>query len=65
MDRCPICGETLRSALVVCGRCGELLPLRVVVVSEGSHGDRFAVVAEGQEARSEKWEAEEQEEVNG
>jgi len=38
MGRCPICKESLQDALVVCAHCGELLPLRVVVVSEGSHG---------------------------
>ena len=49
MDRCPECGETLQDTLVVCGHCGQILPLRVVVVSEGSHGGGFAVVAEEQE----------------
>ncbi len=48
MDQCPICGGSLEHVLVVCGQCGEMLPLRVVVVSEGSHGGGFAVVAEEQ-----------------
>jgi hypothetical protein len=47
MDQCPICEKSLRDALVICGYCGEELPLRVVVVSEGSRGDGgFAVVEE-------------------
>ncbi len=33
MEHCPICGEPLVRALVVCGGCGEELPLQVVVVS--------------------------------
>jgi len=63
MGRCPICKESLQDALVVCAHCGELLPLRVVVVSEGSHGGGFALVVENtdqQEARCRV-----QEEVNG
>jgi len=60
MDHCPKCGETLQDALVVCGHCGKVLPLQVIVVSEGSRGGGFAVVAEEQRSRR----AEEQEEVN-
>ena len=37
------------------------MPLRVVVVSEGSHGSGFAVAAEEQKARGRKQEAEEKE----
>ncbi len=59
MDRCPACSESLRNALVVCGQCGERLPVRVVVVSEGSHGGGFAVVVAERAGR------EAQEEVNG
>lgn len=45
MDQCPICEESLHDALVICGYCGEELPLRVVVVSEGSRGNGgFALV---------------------
>ena len=53
MDKCPICQETFRDALVICAHCGELLPLRVVVVSEGSHGGGFALVedADGEDER--------------
>jgi hypothetical protein len=43
MYRCPICHDPLRNAIVVCGVCGEELPLRVVVISEGSHGGGIAV----------------------
>ncbi|GEM_PF-4922559 len=44
MNECPTCGGDVREAVVVCGVCGEVLPLRVVAVSEGSHGGGFAVV---------------------
>ena len=54
MDQCPICGGSLEDALVVCGQCGEILPLRVVVVSEGSHGGGFAVVAENTDRQDER-----------
>ena len=57
MDRCPECGNTLQDALVVCGHCGEILPLRVIVVSEGSQGEGFALVTEKQEARGKRQEA--------
>ncbi|MEA3340318.1 MAG: hypothetical protein U9R15_10160 [Chloroflexota bacterium] len=62
MDECPVCKETLRDALVVCAHCGEVLPLRVVVVSEGSHGGGFALVkrVDGEDAGSKM-----QEEING
>ncbi len=62
MDRCPECGKTLQDALVVCGHCGEVLPLRVVVVSEGSHGGGFALVADNTDAQDERIST--QEEVN-
>ncbi len=44
-EGCPGCGQSVRDALVVCGHCGQVLPLRVVVVSEGSHGGGWALVA--------------------
>ncbi len=45
MDRCPICGLPIDGAVVLCGQCGEELPLYVVVVSEGSDDESlFAVV---------------------
>jgi len=54
-------GEDVREA-VVCGHCGEVLPLRVIVVSEGSRGGGFALVenTDGEEARCKM-----QEEANG
>lgn len=63
MDSCPVCGASLQDALVICGHCGEVLPLRVIVVSEGSHGGGFAVVENtaGEEERI----VAEQEEVDG
>ena len=64
MDRCPECGETLQDALVVCGHCGEVLPLRVVVVSEGSHGGGFALVVENTDQQDERILEINQEEVN-
>lgn len=54
MDQCPICEGALRDALIVCRYCGEELPLRVIVVSEGSRGQGFAVTTiEGQEGTRE------------
>jgi CRISPR-associated protein Csm1 len=50
MGRCPICGGNLRGAVIVCGRCRTELPLRVIVVSEGSHGGGFAIVKGKQKA---------------
>ena len=44
MGRCPICKQKLRDALIVCRYCGEELPFRVVVVSEGSRGGGYALV---------------------
>ena len=44
MNKCPICAQPLRDAHVVCAGCGEVLPLRVIIVSEASHGDGFALV---------------------
>ena len=64
MDRCPECGETLQDALVVCGHCGEVLPLRVVVVSEGSHGGGFALVVENTDRQDGRILEINQEEVN-
>lgn len=46
MDRCADCGALLRDAVVLCRGCGRELPLRVVVVSEGSRGGGFALVVE-------------------
>jgi hypothetical protein len=45
MEECPVCDAPLAEALVVCGHCGERLPLRVVLVSEGSRGQGFALTA--------------------
>jgi hypothetical protein len=44
VEHCPECGQPAVEALVVCAHCGEVLPLRVVLVSEGSHGGGFALV---------------------
>jgi hypothetical protein len=47
VDRCPICQLPIEQAIVLCSQCGEELPLRVVVISEGSDGaSLFAVVRE-------------------
>ena len=46
MDRCPICTASIDHAIVICSTCGEELPLRVVIVSEGSRGGHFGVVRE-------------------
>ncbi len=46
MGRCPICGEMLQDAIVVCRNCGEELPLHIIVVSEGSWGGGFAIAVE-------------------
>jgi hypothetical protein len=46
VENCPFCGGSLREATVICHGCRQELPLRVVVVSEGSHGGGFAVVVE-------------------
>ncbi len=51
MDHCPECGETLDNVVILCGQCGQELPLRVVVISEGSRGGGFVLtreVAEGE-----------------
>jgi hypothetical protein len=45
LERCPVCDTSLHDARVVCAGCGEELPLRVVLVSEGSQGGGFALVA--------------------
>ncbi len=64
MDRCPECGNTLQDALVVCGHCGEILPLRVIVVSEGSQGEGFALV-KNTDRQDERILTQVQEKVNG
>ncbi|MBN1933085.1 MAG: hypothetical protein JW934_00395 [Anaerolineae bacterium] len=46
MELCPACGEKTECARVVCGGCGQELPLRVVVISQASWGSDFAVIAE-------------------
>ncbi len=46
MDGCPTCAEPTRNARVVCTGCGEVLPLQIAVVSEGSHGGGFALAKE-------------------
>ena len=46
MDRCSNCDADLREALLVCGRCGGHLPIRVLIVSQGSRGGNFALVEE-------------------
>jgi hypothetical protein len=51
MEQCPICGEELTRALMVCRYCGEELPLSVIIVSEGSHGGGFALAAEANRHR--------------
>jgi hypothetical protein len=43
MQQCPICTTPLDDARVVCAACGEDLPLRVIVISEGSQGGGFAL----------------------
>ena len=48
MQHCPGCGDGLHRALVICDECGEVLPLRVVIVSEGSRGGGYAVVVDEQ-----------------
>jgi hypothetical protein len=45
MEQCPVCGERTENARVVCGGCGQELPLRVVVIGECSWGPGFAVIA--------------------
>ena len=52
MDRCPTCTEPLHNAQVVCAGCGEVLPLQIVVVSEGSQGGGFALVKEVREKQN-------------
>lgn len=51
MERCPICEEPLARAVIVCGGCGEELPFRVVVVSEGSQGGGFVLAVEEREGK--------------
>jgi hypothetical protein len=46
MEQCPVCGESIARARVVCGGCGQELPVRVVVIGECSWGPGFAVIAE-------------------
>ena len=56
MSRCVVCGEPLQKAVLVCHYCGEELPVRIVVMSEGSRGGWFAVVEgdPGQQEQSEE-----------
>jgi len=56
MNRCPICNSPLQDMVVICRACGEELPLRVVVVSEGSRDGGFAVVEEERAAVGRKQE---------
>jgi len=52
--KCAACGAAVRDAAVICRGCGRELPLKVVVVSEGSHGGGFALVeADGDAASKE------------
>jgi len=46
----------LQKAVLVCHYCGEELPVRIVVMSEGSRGGWFAVVEgdPGQQEQSEE-----------
>ena len=44
LERCPVCDASLHDARVVCAGCGEELPLRVLLISEGSQGGGFALV---------------------
>lgn len=46
IKHCPTCTENLDTARVVCRGCGEPLPLRIVLISEGSRGGGFALVEE-------------------
>ncbi len=46
MNHCPTCTESIHTARIVCAGCGEALPLRLVVVSEGSQGGGFALARE-------------------
>jgi len=46
MNHCPTCTECIYTARIVCAGCGEALPLRLVVVSEGSQGGGFALARE-------------------
>jgi uncharacterized Zn finger protein (UPF0148 family) len=48
---CPACGSPLGQARIVCAGCGEDLPLRVIVVSEGSRGGGFALVVQEEDQR--------------
>ena len=52
MNRCPACTQSIRTAHVVCRGCGKVLPLQVVVVSEGSQGGGFALVQDVNEKHS-------------
>ena len=53
VGRCTACGMEWRKAILVCPLCGEEHPVRIVVISEGSHGGWIAVVTGGrrEEAR--------------
>jgi hypothetical protein len=43
---CPACGDPASEARILCTGCGAELPLRVIVVSEGSWGGGFALAEE-------------------
>ena len=43
---CPVCADPASQARILCAGCGAELPLRVIVVSEGSHGGGFVLVTE-------------------
>ncbi|HIP87427.1 MAG TPA: hypothetical protein EYH27_03195 [Anaerolineales bacterium] len=51
MTRCAVCGEPLQKVVLVCYYCGEELPVRIVVMSEGSRGGWFAVLEGDPEQR--------------
>jgi hypothetical protein len=59
LERCPVCDTSLHDARVVCAGCGEELPLRVVLVSEGSQGGGFALVEPKYEGREKEHEGHE------
>mgnify|MGYP006296025117 CR=1 FL=1 len=56
LARCPVCDDSLHDARVVCAGCGEELPLRVVLISEGSQGGGFALVELKHERKHERHE---------
>ena len=52
VDQCPICELPIERAIVLCSQCGEELPMRVVVVSEGSQGESYFAVVKSTQART-------------